>query len=202
MLGLVIGLVAVGLWIAPEDPAAATAALPTQFLGSEIDGDVVPQIVGGWFAKYEGIDGESNDELHEGWLDILGYEWGLATSASAPSSIARRRSPAEVNDLYITFAYEKAAPKLLEKTFKGQVIPTVEMELTTNFGEVDAVYLRYEMTNVMLTSYEVGGYADGGPPTVVVGHSFEEIKVTYTEFDEEGSSQGNVETELNLESGR
>ena len=49
----------------------------------------------------------------------------------------------------------------------------------------------------MITSYQVNasGNDEAGPPTVVIGNNFEEIKMTYTEFDDEGSSKGNVETE-------
>jgi hypothetical protein len=55
----------------------------------------------------------------------------------------------------------------------------------------------------MITSYQVNGSADeAGPPTVVVGNNFEEIKVTYTEYDDTGSAQGNVETEFKVEKGR
>ena len=55
----------------------------------------------------------------------------------------------------------------------------------------------------MVTSCQVNasGNDEAGPPTVVVGNNFEEIKVTYTEFDDEGSSKGNVEFEYKVEKG-
>jgi hypothetical protein len=36
---------------------------------------------------------------------------------------------------------------------------------------------------------------------VAFAHNFEEIKVTYTEYDDEGSSQGNIEYEYKVEKG-
>lgn len=62
-------------------------------------------------------------------------------------------------------------------------------------------YLRYELINVLVSSYEVSGMAEEGRPIVVVGNNFEQIKVTYTEFDDEGTSQGNVEFEWKVEEG-
>jgi len=99
----------------------------------------------------------------------------------------------------LTFDYEKASPKLLEKCFKGAIIPKLEVELTATYGGQRSTYLRYELTNVGCESYQVGGYADGTRPTVVVAHNFEEIKVTYTEFDNEGQAKGKVETTIRPE---
>ncbi len=55
----------------------------------------------------------------------------------------------------------------------------------------------------MITSFQVNasGNDEAGPPTVVVGSNFEEIKVTYTEFDDEGRPQGNVEYQWKVEEG-
>ncbi len=161
--------------------------------------DELPTAVfGGWFAKYDGIDGESNDENHDRWIEILSYEWGVE-KPSATIGDSRRRGAAIVNDLVVEFDYEKASPKLLEKCFKGEVIPTLEIELTASFGGARATYLRYEMKNVLCTMYNVGGYADGSPPTVLIANNFEEIKVTYSEYDDEGAFKGNVETEIKVE---
>lgn len=49
----------------------------------------------------------------------------------------------------------------------------------------------------MVTSYQVSGSGDaGGPPTVVVDNNSEEIKVTQTEYGEDGTELGNVEAEF------
>ena len=55
----------------------------------------------------------------------------------------------------------------------------------------------------MVTSFQINasGNDEAGPPTVVIGNNFEEVKVTYTEKDREGSSKGNVETEFKVEKG-
>ena len=98
--------------------------------------------------------------------------------------------------MVLTMEYDKAAPKLLEKSLKSDATPKLEVELTSTYGGARAVYLRYELVNVRVSSYQVNAY-DESPPTVVVANSFEEIKVTYTEYADDGSSQGNVEVEHN-----
>lgn len=201
-IGLVLAMAAVALWTINEDRADATAPAVAAANFMQIGDDVFPsELVGGMFAKYDGFDGESKDENHDKWIDILKYEWGVARPTAGATADTRRRGAPIIDDFVITFEYEKAAPKLLEKCLRGEVIPKLEIELTATYGGARATYLRYEMKNVMCTAYEVGGYADGSPPIVVVGNNFEEIKVTYTEYDDEGSSQGNVETEWKVEKG-
>lgn len=155
------------------------------------------------FANYDGIDGEATDAQHENWVDILTLDWG-AHQADAGSTGSRRRGSAVVEDLIMTLDYEKAAPKLLDKCLKGEVVPQLDIELTATYGGARVTYLKYELKNVMVTSYRVNasGDDDAGPPTVSVANHFEELTVTYTEFDQTGAAAGNVETVYRRDSRR
>ena len=155
------------------------------------------------FAKYDGIDGESKDTNHDKWIDILSIDWGAHKPGGGATGQSRRRGGAVVEDITLTIEYEKSSPLLQEKCLMGEIIPKLELELTSTYGGARATYLIYELTNVMVTSFQTNasGNDDAGPPTVVIGNNFEEIKVTYTEFDDTGSSQGNVETSFKVEKG-
>lgn len=148
------------------------------------------------FMKYEGIDGESKDAEHRNWIDVLSLSWGVHGPEGGSTGPSRRRGAPQIDDMVVTVEYDKAAPKLLEKSLKGSVVPKLEIELTATYGGARATYLRYELTNVLISSYQTNasGNDEVGPPIVVVGNSFEAIKVTYTEFDAAGSSLGSVET--------
>jgi type VI secretion system secreted protein Hcp len=155
------------------------------------------------FAKYEGVDGESKDTNHDKWIDVLSVDWGIHKPGGGATGQSRRRGAAVVEDMTLTMEYEKSSPKLQEKCLKGEVIPKLELELTSTYGGARATYLKYELTNVMVTSYQTNasGNDEAGPPTVVIGNNFEEVKVTYTEYDDTGSSAGNVESEFKVEKG-
>jgi len=155
-------------------------------------------------AKYDGIAGEGLDDGHQGWIDIRVVHWGARRDGTSSAGGSRRRGSAEVQDLGLEFSYEKAAVKLLEKCLRGEVIPKLEIEFTGMFdGQMD-VYLRYELKKVMISSHRFNAPSDGndGPPVVHIENAFEEIKVTYTEFNPDGSSNGNVETDFEVEKGR
>ncbi|MCB1880062.1 MAG: type VI secretion system tube protein Hcp [Gammaproteobacteria bacterium] len=152
------------------------------------------------FAKYDGIDGESNDASHLGWLDIFAMDWGAHKPDTAIGS-GRRRSAAIVEDFLLTMGYGKAAPKLQEMCLKGKVIPKLEVELTTTFAGTRKTYLKYELKNVAIRSFQTNAEgSDEAAPAVIVANSFEELKVVYTEFDASGSRLGDTESKYKLKS--
>jgi len=153
---------------------------------------------GAVFAKYDGIDGESDDDKHGKWIDTLSLDWGAHQTTDK-----KGRTMPVIEDLTITMDYDKASPKLLEAIVLGKVIPKLEIELTATYGGVRETYLKYELINVMVTSYQTNasGNDEAGPPTVVIGNNFEEVKVTYTEYDNTGAKKGNVETQFKVEKG-
>ena len=154
------------------------------------------------FAKYDGVDGEATDSKHDKWIDILSAEFKTKKPGAGATGESRRRGAAIIDDFVLTMEYDKASPKLMEKLLKGEVIPKLEIEFTGNFGGARATYLKWELINVQVTDYFFSGLGtDEGRPVVVVGNNFEEIKVTYTEFDSAGSAKGNVETTFKIEKG-
>ena len=164
------------------------------------------------FAKYDGIDGESTDSNHDKWIDVLSIDWGAHRPGGGATGQTRRRGAAIVEDLTLTMEYEKSTPKLQEKCLMGEIIPKLEIEQTANYGGARATYLKYELKNVMITSFRVSGQVgedtdgdgvvDEKRPVVVCSLNFEEIKVTYTELDREtGANKGNVEYSWKVEEG-
>lgn len=154
------------------------------------------------FAKYDGIDGESKDASHENWIDVLSVDWGMNKPGGGATGQSRRRGAAVVEDVVLTIEYEKSSPKLQEACLQGKVIPKLEIEQTANYGGSRQTYLKHEFKNVRITSYSMSasGY-DEGPQVVIVACSFEEVKVTYIEFDDEGQRLGNVEYSWKVEEG-
>ena len=147
------------------------------------------------FAKYEGIDGESTDTKHKKWIEMLSLDWGAHMPEGGGPS--RRRGAAVVEDMVLTLEYGKAAPKLQEKCLKGEIIPKLEIELTSTHGDAKVTYLKYELKNVRISAYQTNASGnDENTPKVIASNSFEKIKVTYTEYDRSGSIKGRVETEF------
>ncbi len=132
----------------------------------------------------------------------MSIDWGSHKPGGGATGQSRRRGGVIVEDLRLTMEYEKSTIKLLEKLNMGEVIPKLEIEQTANYGGSRATYLKYELTNVQVTAFDVNASGnDESPPSVTIANNFEEYKVTYTEYDSEGNKGGNAETTWKVEKG-
>jgi type VI secretion system secreted protein Hcp len=155
------------------------------------------------FIKFDGVDGEANDKDHKQWSDLLSFSWGLHKAGAGATGQTRRRGVATVEDVCCTKEYDKASPKLGEAILLGKVFPKVEIHDTTTYGEsARGTFLKYELKNVMVSSYQVSGAGGGDAvPTESFSLNFEEVKNTYVEYDSAGKKKGNVEFGWKVEEG-
>jgi len=147
--------------------------------------NLLPEADAAAFAKYDGIDGESTDSGHsDGWSNVESFSFGVAREMSA-STGDRTTSTAHFSDFTIVKQLDKASPKLFLASANGQVIPTFSFEITNS--QYKSAYLKYELTNVMITSYSISGGGDEFP-TESISLNFEKIKFTYVEQTSKGGT--------------
>ncbi|MEO8268740.1 MAG: type VI secretion system tube protein Hcp, partial [Aureliella sp.] len=106
---------------------------------------------------------------------------------------ARRRGSVMLEDIQCSKLLDKASPKLAESICLGKVYPKVEIECTVSTTDAgQETYYKYELKNVLVSSYSVSGGSQD-KPAESFSLNYEEIKVTYTEMDSKGKKKGNVE---------
>ena len=162
------------------------------------------EMLTGMFIKFEGVDGEAQNGSYRGWCNALSFSQGQSLGegqrlVGAP----RQRADVVFEDIVVVKELDKASPKLAEAVCQGKVFPKVEIHLTRSYKNTGLVtYYAYELINVLIVDYRIGGsgYSEY-IPTEEISLSFEEIKVTYTEFDESGATKGNVEYEWSVDGG-
>jgi len=198
-------------------PATEPESPPTD--GAEPEEAAEPTAHSSAYVKFEGADGESKSQGHEGWSEIVSFRQGIYRPDSGATGSVRDRGNVVLEDIVLVKQVDKASPKLAEAICKGVVFAKVEIHLTgpSEGSAYSGTFYAYELKNVMITSYEVSGsnplaYAlvapapdvtmpSAGPfivqavdaPVEEMSLSFEEIKVTYTEADSSGKAKGNVE---------
>jgi type VI secretion system secreted protein Hcp len=150
------------------------------------------------FLDIVGVDGESTDDSHEGWIDILSFTMSMAKPSSG-STTTRSRSSIVIEDIIIVKELDKSSPKLMEKCAKGQVITELVIEFCKEIDDSLVTIYRYELSNVLITSFICKGSSFEEVPVEELSINFEEITVTYTEFDNDGLSKGNVEFTWKIE---
>jgi type VI secretion system secreted protein Hcp len=161
------------------------------------------EMLAGMFIRFDGVDGEAQNKDHIGWCNALSFSQGQSLPDGGVVGPTRQRGNVVFEDIVVIKELDKASPKLAEAVCKGNVFPRVEIHLTTTYTDAGNVtYYTYELKNVLIVDYRIGGsgYSEH-IPTEELSLSFEEIKVTYTEIDERGRSKGNVEYEWRVEEG-
>jgi type VI secretion system secreted protein Hcp len=152
------------------------------------------------YVKFAGIDGEVEDADHKNWCEVIAFDQAQMMQLTDTSPFRGRAAPL-FDDIRIVKTIDKASPKLAEAVCTANIYPTVEIHVTAPVYGTDRVtYLAYELRNVLITSYAVGVTSQSEDvPFEEVTLSFENIKMTYTEFDANGKAKGNIEYEWTLQ---
>jgi type VI secretion system secreted protein Hcp len=147
------------------------------------------------FLKIDGIPGESQDNKHKDWIEILSYNHGMTQPTSATASSAGGGTTERVNlhDFSIVKAVDKASPKLYETCCTGKHIANVTLELC-RASDPKLKYMEVHMEQVIISGVQSGASKGGdGFPTESVSFNFGKIKWTYTQQKRaDGSGGGNV----------
>ncbi len=156
------------------------------------------------FMKIEGIDGESTDDAHDKWIEILSFSHGLTQPVSGASrSGGRTGGRADFQDFAVTKTLDSSTPDLSIYCAKGQHIPTLEIELCLATGDKHT-FMKYSMEDVIVTSVTPGGSADSGEsrPLEEATFAYGKIKWEYTPIDDTGAPGAATDRTWNLETNK
>ncbi len=108
------------------------------------------------YMKFEGVDGESAAADHRAWIEIESYSLGsnsLPASPAAPSPAGI----AKIGPGTLSFSkkIDKSSPVLQKSAAAGKVFQNVSLDILKPGG--GNTYLKYELKNVMISSYSLGG---------------------------------------------
>jgi type VI secretion system secreted protein Hcp len=146
------------------------------------------------FLKIEGIPGESTDDKHTEWIEILSFNHGVTQSAGGDRSTggAATSGRCDHQDFSIVKSIDKTSPSLNEKCCDGTHISELKVELCRSTGKKEK-YMEYTFGDVIVSSISIGG-GGGGLPTESVTFNYGKITWNYIPMDHKtGAAQGHVE---------
>lgn len=152
------------------------------------------------FMKVEGVDGESSDDAHDKWIELLSYNHGVSQPASGVSATGGRTGGrADFQDFSVIKTIDNATPDLSIKCAKGEHVPKVEVELCLASGDKHT-FMKYTMEDCIVTSVSPGGGSEGeSKPTEAVTFAYGKIKWEYTPIDHTGAPGSTTDRTWNLE---
>lgn len=147
------------------------------------------------FLNYEGIKGESSDSNHKDWIDISDWKFDVKRAITSATSTKgdRESSNAEIGDLILSKYTDSATPKIFIESCCGTG-KNATLHLTkTGAGSGADVYMEINLKNALISQYSVAGNDKSAKrPQELIGISFVDIEIKYTQYDEDGNAMSPV----------
>jgi type VI secretion system secreted protein Hcp len=144
------------------------------------------------FIKIDGIEGESTDDKHAGWIEMISFNTGLnqKTSATASSAGGGSSERADFQDFSFTKQLDKASPKLALACADGTHVDSIIVEIC-RAGTEKVKFMEYKMTNCIISGVDTTGGGDF--PSENVSINYGKIEWSYTvQKRQGGGASGNV----------
>lgn len=153
------------------------------------------------FIKIDGVEGESSDDKHAGWIEVTSFNTGLSQTVSSTASSAGGASAerADFQDFSFSKQIDKASPKLALACADGTHINTVLVELCRS-GTDKVKFMEYKLTNCIISGVTTSGNGGGDFPSENVNIDFGKMEWSYTQQKRQGGgAAGNVAAGWDLE---
>lgn len=139
------------------------------------------------FIKIAGIKGESMDARHRDEIEILSWSWGETNQgAGFAGGGGGGAGKVTFQDMHLTTRYSKASPQLFLACASGQMLDQAVLTFRKAGGDQQE-YLKIELKEILVTSYQTGGPGDE-VPTDQISLNFTQIKFEYTQQKPDGTA--------------
>jgi type VI secretion system secreted protein Hcp len=141
------------------------------------------------YLKVDGVEGESEDANHKGWIGVESIAGGVA-NAGAFAYGGGGSGKAQWNDQTVRCKFDKSFPTLMQKSASGEHIANVEIS-ANKAGGSQQEFLNIKMQDVIISSITLSG-AESTEPMFDIGFNFQKITVQAKGQTSQGTMSGAV----------
>lgn len=145
------------------------------------------------FLELEGIEGESQDSEYNNKIELHSFSWGASNNSSYASGTGSGIGKGQIHDISCSKFTDKSSLKLMERAVNGKPIETGKLSLLKQSGDTKIPYFELELTNVVVTSFNVAAGSDGQLPMESLTLHFVKVQSHYKPQGNEGDPAGNVD---------
>lgn len=166
------------------------------------------------FLQLDGVPGESLDDKHKDWIELLSYDHSMTQPVSQTKSSAGGAATgrAQHSDFIITKYVDKASPKLYEALSNGKHFSKAKIEICRAGGN-QVKFMEINLEEIMISSVSLSGHGTssstngqgggGDLPVESIGLNYGKIEWIYTQQKrKDGSGGGNVSAKYDLTAGK
>ena len=139
------------------------------------------------FLKIDGIKGESSEAQHREEIEPASFSWGASQQGSMSAGGGAGAGRANFHDLHVVMNVSQASPQLFLACAEGRHIRTAILTCRKAGGRDRREFLRYTLSEVLVSSYQTNGHTDDSVPVDQVAFTYGQIKVEYWPQKADGS---------------
>ena len=145
-----------------------------------------------YFLQIAGIPGESKDNKHKDWIDVLSWSWGETHPAAPATGSGGGAGKVSFQDFNFATRISKASPQLFLACASGKHIKEAVLVAARKSGKGQQEYLSWTFSDLLVTSYQTQG--SEGDDTVIdsVSMNFSKAVVSYKAQKADGSFEAPV----------
>jgi type VI secretion system secreted protein Hcp len=126
------------------------------------------------YLQIDGIKGESQDDKHKDWIEVIGIHWGIhqPRSATASTGGGHTAERVEMSDISFSKLADLSSPILAQTGAMGKTIPKAKLEnvligmVKPHMGGdasflTESVNLKYSKVKWKYTQQKIGGGSGG-----------------------------------------
>jgi type VI secretion system secreted protein Hcp len=142
-----------------------------------------------YFLDLKGIKGESQDSVYKGWIDIYSWSFG-ATQSGSGGHVGGGSGAGKVNmhDITVSKRTDTSSADLFLKCANGKHYDEATI-IARKAGEKTLDFLKIKLTQVLVTSYQLGGSHGDDTPTESITLNFTKINMDYKVQKPDGSGE-------------
>jgi type VI secretion system secreted protein Hcp len=130
------------------------------------------------FLKIEGIDGESQDKNHTGWIEIDSFSWGVTNTGSVGGG-GGGGGRAVAQDFHFAAPLSKASPSLMLACATGRHFSQATLACRKAGGTNQVEFMKIKLSDCLVSSYQTGGAGGGDSPVPEDQFSLNFVKIDF-----------------------
>lgn len=157
-----------------------------------------------FFLKIKGIDGESEDSKNAKEFEVKSWSWGVSNQGSMGVGGGGAVGKASFQDFHFTIINNKASATLMGKVAKGDHIDEAVLTCRKSTGKDggQVPYLIVTFSDIIVSSYQIGGSEGGSLPMEQVSFNFAKVKMETKVQDNKGIIKNGSDFTYDLKKGK
>lgn len=144
------------------------------------------------FVQFGSFEGEATDSKHSGWSILVSVSAPISRTTGGFSQSERGAGGTAVGTVTVVKDLDATSVKLQKACAKGQVLPTVKVDLCTQVPGGLSPFLSYVFENAIITHYDLEDPRSQEQLLESVSFTYTKATWTYVKYGPDGTSQGKV----------